>query len=335
METQIPATVFTGFLGSGKTTVISHLVDQLQNADKQVVYIKNEIGSENVDAKIMEGKHIRTRELLNGCICCTLVGPFVNAISEIIEKLKPHRIIIEASGAADPAAIAIMIDGHPQLFRDGVITIVDVGNFEGYADVSQTARNQTKFTDLIVFNKIEAVNIERKRAVVDMVRELNQHSPIVEAPNGELAIDVAFGISSLELDTALKAAGFSETNSTHSSEQEQDQQQDNKAANHPHHDHLSQDGLESFYIKPSFTPTTDQLQHWLEALPSNIYRVKGYIQTADAGWVLLNRVGMRSTLSTTDASNHTDSVIVCIGFHIKSSRESIADSFMQLEFSGE
>lgn len=314
---QVPTTVFTGFLGSGKTTIIGHLIDHLQNADSQVVYIKNEIGSENVDSQIMEGKHIRTRELLNGCICCTLVGPFVSAISEIIEKLNPHRIIIEASGAADPAAIAIMIDGHPQLFRDGVITIVDVINFEGYSDISQTARSQTKFTDLIVFNKIESVNIERKRAVVDMVRELNLHAPIVEAPQGKLAADVAFGISTDELDTALQTEGFHD----HSNE-------------HPHHDHLSQDGLESYSIKPNFLPTTQQLQNWLDALPANIYRVKGYVNTADAGWALLNRVGTRSTITPTTATNHVDSIVVCIGFHVLETKQAIEQSFKQLESAG-
>lgn len=321
---QVPTTVFTGFLGSGKTTIISHLVDQLQNAEKQVIFIKNEIGSENVDAKIMEGKHIRTQELLNGCICCTLVGPFVSAIGEIVEKFQPHRIIIEASGAADPAAIALMIDSHPKLIRDGVITVVDVVNFEGYSDVSQTARNQTKFTDLIVFNKIEQVSVERKRVVVDLVRELNRHSPIVEAPQGVLASNVALGISSAELDEILQAAGFDTQHENHDASTDQ-----NHGADHPHHDHLNEDGIESFFFSPHSTLTSNQLTQWLEQLPKNIYRVKGYVQTSDQGWILLNKVGARHSLAPVPAADHEKSVIVCIGFHIAQLQTEITDALNQ------
>ena len=153
MQNKIPTTVFSGFLGSGKTTIISHLIEVLQNKGEQVIYIKNEIGDTDIDSKILKGKGIKTKELLNGCICCTLVGPFITSINEVVETFNPDRILIEASGAADPSALALMIASHPLLERDGVIAIVDVVNFEGYKDLSVTAQNQTKFTDLIIFNK--------------------------------------------------------------------------------------------------------------------------------------------------------------------------------------
>lgn len=310
MTTTVPTTVFSGFLGSGKTTIIAHLIDQLQQAEKQVVYIKNEIGSENIDGQIMEGKHIRTKQLLNGCICCTLVGPFIAAATEIIESLHPHRIIIEASGAADPAAIALMIDSHPLLERDGVLAIIDVLNFEGYADLSMTARNQATFTDLIVFNKVEGVSVERKRAVVDLVRELNTHAPIVEAPGGVLPASVAFGANSAELTSLLAEAGF-------------DQNQDH----HPHDHHLAQDGLDSFSIHLSEPIDTQKLQSWLDHIPANIYRVKGFAQTNQGDWVLVNKVGKRSQLQlTTDAPQvveNSTGTIVCIGFHVLEHRETL------------
>jgi len=162
-KNKIPTTVFSGFLGSGKTTIISNLIDELQANNQQVIYIKNEIGDTDIDGKVLEGKGIKTKELLNGCICCTLVGPFISSINEIVETFSPDKIIIEASGAADPSALALMISLHPNLARDGVIGIIDVVNFEGYKDLSVTAQNQTKFTDLIIFNKIELVDIAKKK----------------------------------------------------------------------------------------------------------------------------------------------------------------------------
>lgn len=295
----IPTTVFSGFLGSGKTTIISHLVEQLQNQGKQVIYIKNEIGDENVDGQIMQGKHIKTKELLNGCICCTLVGPFILAIDEVIKTFQPDRIIIEASGAADPAAIALMIDSHPKMQRDGVISVIDVVNFEGYKDLSHTAQNQTKFTDLLVFNKVELVDDKRKETVVGYVRELNNHSPVVEAPHGLLNTEVAFGISSQELDGLL------------------DIERSGAPHTHEHHeDHLAEDGITTFHLTTQETYDKTAFGEFLQSLPGSVYRVKGFVKFSD-GYQLVNKVGTRHTFEAPpEAFTATENSIVFIGFHI-------------------
>src|SRR5574340_861654 len=148
-----PVTIFVGFLGSGKTTIISHLIDYLQSHGQQTVFIKNEVGNADLDGQLMKGKQIQTRELLNGCICCTFVGPLNNTIDELINQYHPDRIIIESAGTADPSSLAITIAHHPNLVRDGLITIIDVVNFEGYEKLDLIAQKQAEFTDLIVFNK--------------------------------------------------------------------------------------------------------------------------------------------------------------------------------------
>lgn len=313
LSTRVPTTVFSGFLGSGKTTIIAHLIDELQAQGQQVIYIKNEIGNENIDSAMMQGKHIQTKELLNGCICCTLVGPFIAAVDEIITTFKPTKIIIEASGAADPAALALMIDSQPKLMRDGVIVIIDVINFDGYKDLSVTAQNQTKFTDLIVFNKVEQVDLQRKQAVVGYVRELNNHSPIVEAPHGKLAAKVAFGLSHTELDSLLASSGFDENLV--------------KAGHHPHQHHLSEDNIESFSVPLAENNTETSLRNKLEALPLSVYRVKGIIKLADGQVILVNKVGTRITIEP--FNNTTTKVpinwLVVIGFSISSHRGKIEE----------
>ena len=304
----IPTTVFSGFLGSGKTTIISHLIDELQTSGKQVIYIKNEIGNENIDGALMRGKHIQTKELLNGCICCTLVGPFISAIDEIVENFQPDRIIIEASGAADPAAIALMIDANPKLRRDGVIVIVDVVNFDGYKDISLTARNQAKFTDLIVFNKIELVDLAQKRAVVGYIRELNDHSPIVEAPGGKVSSRVVFGTDPAELNEMLEAF-----------DHESASPDENAHAHHAHADHLTQDGIESTTVTFPQPPSQTELMTYLTSLPPAVFRVKGVLELAAGEQVIVNKVGVRTELTpwpadqTLPAQTH---LLVLIGFHL-------------------
>lgn len=299
---KIPTTLFTGFLGSGKTTIISHLIDYLQESGEKVAYIKNEIGDQNIDATLIRGKHIVTRELLNGCICCTLTGPFVHAIDELIDTTTPDRIIIEASGAADPSTIALMISSHEKLIRDGVITIIDVVNFEGYKDISYAAREQAKFTDLIVFNKVELADLQRKQAVVGYVRELNEFAPIIEAQNGKLTPQVIFGISTKELELMIK-----DENTKHHS--------------HLHHaHHLEEDGIQTVQQTVPSSVSVDAVRQILETLPSNVFRVKGVLTTTDMKCYLVNKVGQRITIDEiTDPSFQTpvSGSLIYIGFSIK------------------
>lgn len=289
---KVPVTIFTGFLGSGKTTIISHLIEILQSQKQQVIFIKNEIGSEDIDGQLLKGKNINTKELLNGCICCTLVGPFMAAIDEVIDTFKPARIIIEASGAADPSAIALMVSSHQRLIRDGVISIVDVVNFDGYSDLSQTARRQTLFTDIIVFNKVELVDTERKQTVVEYVRELNHHSPIIEAPHGKLNPDVVFGISSQNLTELLSTKSVTD-----------------------HEHHLEEDQIVTFALTLSPIKISI-LTDWLDALPKSVFRVKGFVKDEENNSWIINKVGSRIETAPYQGETEVSSTLVFIGFRI-------------------
>jgi len=102
---RIPVTVFTGFLGAGKTTIIINLLKQMP-PDYKMVMLKNEFGNIEVDSKLVKDSNIKVTEMLNGCLCCILVGKLGNAINEILEKYSPDHILIETSGSAYPAPIA-------------------------------------------------------------------------------------------------------------------------------------------------------------------------------------------------------------------------------------
>jgi G3E family GTPase len=135
--TKIPVTVFTGFLGAGKTSIILSLLKSLPK-DYRPVILKNEFGDANVDSRLAEEQNIRISEIINGCLCCVLVGQIKNALYEL-KKLNPDRIIIETSGSAFPAPLAWQIRELEQDFSlDGIITVIDCSAFTGYADTSYT-----------------------------------------------------------------------------------------------------------------------------------------------------------------------------------------------------
>lgn len=281
---QIPTTVFTGFLGSGKTTIIKHLTEELAAKGFKVAYVKNEIGTEDFDTDLIKGEHIETKELLNGCICCTLVGPFMAAIDELADSFQLDRIIIETAGSADPASMALSVSNHPRLLRDGVITIVDVVNFDGYEDLSIVAKRQAELTDLIVFNKVEQADRARKQAVVGYVRELNEKAPIVEAPNGRLNPDVAFGIASANLEKLLADTHY-ESPDLHKHDHD----------THDGHTHESEDGIEAFTFVSTVVFDQQLFLQQVQQFPKTVIRAKGVMQFTD-GWKIVNCVYKRCDL---------------------------------------
>jgi G3E family GTPase len=301
---KIPTTVINGFLGSGKTTIISHLIDYLTEKNKKVVYVKNEVGEMDLDAKLMRGKNIISQELLNGCICCTLVGPFIASIDEIAQTYHPDRIIIESAGSADPASIALMVENHPKLKRDGVIVIIDVLNFNGYDKIDEVSKRQTEFTDLIVFNKVEEVDNQRKSQVVGYVRVLNEKAPIVEAPKGKINPELVFGIGETDLG-------------------------DIKDHNPEHHDEES-DQITAFSYISNKKFDQNSLNDFLVNLPKSIFRVKGIFQTEDKP-MIINGVFKRFDFEDiNDQIEEKQTKLIFIGYQAEKNKEEITSKLDSL-----
>ncbi len=262
---QIPVTVFTGYLGSGKTTIIINLLKQLP-ASYNTVLLKNEFGDIKVDSQLAQESNIKVTEMINGCLCCVLVGQLNNALTEIIKKYQPDRIIIETSGSAYPAPIALEIrEMKPRLQLDGIITVIDALNFQGYQDKSYTAKIQAQFTDLILINKHELVSERQLDDVLDDVYELNVDTPKIKTNHGVVNPDLIFGI-----DSALfSGADLSPM-----------------ARNVNHH----QAEVDIIELKTSHVFDREQFEKFLSSLPkSTFFRIKGMV-TLPAGPYLVNYV---------------------------------------------
>ncbi|BCS24101.1 GTP-binding protein [Aspergillus puulaauensis] len=216
MAPAIPITIVTGFLGSGKTTLLLNLLPQLPKTYK-LALLKNEFGDVAIDSQLASTSAISgVRELLNGCICCNLVGQLSDALEQLRSEVTPDRIIIETSGSAFPATLAMEVNrlaresvdpatGTGAYVLDGVVSVIDVENWEGYEDTSYTAKLQAKYTDLIVFNKWEGVSERRFDDVLDRVGDLEVETPCVKSDKGKVDKDVLLGI-----DGALFAKGGEE-----------------------------------------------------------------------------------------------------------------------------
>ncbi|UNI18665.1 hypothetical protein JDV02_004919 [Purpureocillium takamizusanense] len=201
-QAPIPITIITGFLGSGKTTLILNLIPQLRarNPSYRLALLKNEFGDLAVDSQLASSSAISgVQELLNGCICCNLVGQLGPALAELERTVTPpDRIVVETSGSAFPATLALEVNrlarDSGRYVLDGVVSVVDVENWQGYEDTSYTAKIQARYTDLIVFNKWEDAGEERYEECLDRVGDLEVDVAKVKSTKGWVDMDIVFGV---------------------------------------------------------------------------------------------------------------------------------------------
>ncbi|KZV62681.1 cobW-domain-containing protein [Peniophora sp. CONT] len=290
----VPVTVFTGFLGAGKTSIILNLLPQLPK-DYKAVLLKNEFGDVEVDSQLAKQSSLTAvSEILNGCMrCCVLVGQMKTALLEILEKYSPDRIIIECSGSAFPATLAFQIrelerETNRALALDAIVTVIDAENFVGYEDTSVTARMQAQYTDLLAINKWESISERALDDVLEHLNTLNELTPKVRTAHASLDPKLIFGLDSkLFLDPAEAPA----SNDSHHEEVETATVWRGAQPAHTHdHDH-DHDHSHADKLQPSADgPALDEPALTAALAPlskETIYRVKGFVRLSD-GLRILN-----------------------------------------------
>lgn len=189
---RIAVTVLGGYLGSGKTTLLNHL---LAGADERIAVLVNDFGDINIDLELIESETDDTIELSNGCICCSIVDGFAEALDRIVAfDPRPDRLVIEASGVADPSTIAAY--GHgPGLALDAVIVLVDAETIRKMADdkyLSQTIREQLASAEVLVLNKSDLVSADELASTEAWLRETCPDAYLLTTTNSEVAPEVLF-----------------------------------------------------------------------------------------------------------------------------------------------
>ena len=224
MVMKIPATIITGFLGAGKTTLIRHM---LQNAQgRRIALIINEFGDLGVDGDILKGCGDETcreedvMELSNGCICCTVADDFIPTMEKLLAREdKPDHIVIETSGLALPQPLVRAFNWpgiSTQVTVDGVVTVVDGKavtegrfahsvaavdaqrkldeNLDHETPLSELFEDQIACADMIVVNKTDLLEVSEAEALVDTLRESSRGGvQVVTTAMGKLPVDVLLG----------------------------------------------------------------------------------------------------------------------------------------------
>lgn len=249
------------------------MIQQLPQ-DYKLALLKNEYGDVAVDSQLASSQAISgVQELLNGCICCNLVGQLSDALEQLSNDVQPDRIVIETSGSAFPATLAMEVNrlsrDTGRYVLDGVMSVIDVENWKGYEDTSYTAKIQARYTDLIVLNKWELVDERRLEDVEDRILDLEVDPPIPRQKSSKGWVDknVVFG-----LDAKLAKAV--------------EQPSENGHAHEHNHDHSSEVEVLSITLAsdhPNASVDTDKLAKLLEdPTKDEVYRIKGVLHASTA-----------------------------------------------------
>jgi len=249
--------ILTGFLGSGKTTLLRHVLDHGLHG-KPVAVIMNEIGEVGIDGKVITGLSAVEKmvELSSGCICCSIDDyRFDLAIQEIIDTARPHLIIIESTGLADPEPLAYRVK-NAGLGLDAIITVVDAANVGRALGETAVAAAQIEAADFLVINKVDLVDASELTRVEKRLDRLNARAERFRSVRGAVDSDVLF---------ATGVAAFRTRSRTSS-------------------DHVQVDGIGSFLYRSRRPFRQEAFERLLARLPSDILRAKGVVRFAGRDW---------------------------------------------------
>lgn len=173
--------VFSGFLGAGKTTLIKKLLKEGYEGEK-LVLIENEFGEIGIDGGFMKEAGIEVTEMNQGCICCSLVGDFGEALKKVLDEFAPDRILIEPSGVGKLSDVikAVTGIGSDKLTLNSYTTVADASKIRMYMkNFGEFYKNQVETAKTIVLSRTQKLSEEKLAEAVAMIRELNEHATIV------------------------------------------------------------------------------------------------------------------------------------------------------------
>ena len=242
--------IISGFLGAGKTTLISKLLKEAL-PDEQVVLIENEFGEIGIDGGFLKDSGVEIREMNSGCICCSLVGDFGTSLKEVVDKYHPDRIIIEPSGVGKLSdVIKAVKDLHieNEIRLNSASTVADASKVKMYMkNFGEFFNNQIEHAGTIILSRTQNVSEDKLKKAIEMIRSLNADAHIITTPwdslDGKPILAAMENVTNLELEMLAEQA--EKTHEEHEHEHHHHDGEcccghhhdDDEEHEHHHHDH--------------------------------------------------------------------------------------------------
>jgi G3E family GTPase len=275
MTRRIPALVVSGFLGSGKTTLVRAMLADAQRAGVKAAVVSNEFGELGIDQALLGRLGDGYIELAGGCVCCRLSDELVETLQTLRNRVQPDRIIIETSGVALPYDVQINFWRKPisdWVEEDVAVVVVNAEQLHQGRDLDATFEQQVSSADILVLNKVDLVPPDAMPRLAARLREIEPEAPLVHSIKGDVDPQLLFPPDPGVL-RARRRAGF--------------------ASPTPHH----HDSFTSRELRIEAGVEPEALVARLSG--SGALRIKGFVETA-AGLRLVQGVGSRVELAEVD-----------------------------------
>ena len=308
----LPITLLTGYLGSGKTTLINHILKNQEGY--KIAVIVNDIGEVNIDADLIEkGGVVKEKDnnlvaLTNGCICCTLKTNLIEQIAQIYDMNKFDYLLIEASGICEPIPIAQSImainqmmneSGFKDIVRlDSIITVTDalrlVKEFAGgdellkeeieEDDIENLIIQQLEFCDIVILNKVSEVDTDELNEVKTVIKKLQPHAKLIETDYAKVDLKDILGVELFDFEKAISSAGWVEE-----LEKDEEEEEEGEALEY---------GISTFvyYERKGFN--RNKFQDFIKNFDKEIIRCKGimYVDDQEEMSYMFEQAGTQKTL---------------------------------------
>ena len=236
--------IISGFLGAGKTTLISKLLKEALKGE-QVVLIENEFGEIGIDGGFLKDSGVEIREMNSGCICCSLVGDFGTSLKEVVDKYHPDRIIIEPSGVGKLSdVIKAVKDLHieNEIRLNSASTVADASKVKVYMkNFGEFFNNQIEHAGTIILSRTQNVSEAKLKTDIELIRSLNKDAHIITTPwddiNGKQILDAMENVTNLELEMLAEAAAKVAEEHEHEHHHHHDHDEECGCGHDHEHDH--------------------------------------------------------------------------------------------------
>ena len=328
--------VISGFLGAGKTTLIKKLLDEALKGER-IVLIENEFGEIGIDGGFLRDAGVEISEMNSGCICCSLVGDFGEALKKVMDQFHPDRILIEPSGVGKLSDVIRAVQGvaeHvPEMVLGCAVAVADAAKCKVYLkNFGEFYANQIQHAGAIILSRTQKLDQAGLEAATALLREKNKTAPIVTTPwdqlSGEQLLSVMEQGDTLARDLLAEEAcpvcgghhGYEHHHDHgecghHDHEHHHDHDEsgchghehhhDHGACgchDHHHHGHDADEVFTSWGVETTRAFTQEKLEEVLAALDSGRYgavlRAKGIVPGGEGGWLHFDYVPQEHQVRT-------------------------------------
>lgn len=280
--------IISGFLGAGKTTFIKKMIDEAFTGEK-IVLIENEFGEVGIDGGFLKDAGIQITEMNSGCICCSLVGDFGEALKEVLTKYSPDRVIIEPSGVGKLSDVVKAVKNiGDEVQINSTATVVDASKCKMYMkNYGEFYNNQIEYAGTVILSRTQNVSADKLDACLKMIREKNEEASIITTPwddiQGKNIVEAMEKVNSLEKELL---------------EEHEHHHHDGECGCGHHHEHGHHHADEVFTSWGVETPNKydkEELSEILRKLSEtddygNILRAKGMLPCTDGKWMFFDLV---------------------------------------------